>query len=57
MLQRKFFKKKDPQADLTGSKTGTVGTNILPFLNSVNFFKDICKNILLFDGLNNSLIE
>ena len=25
------FKKKDPQADLTGSKTGTVATNIQTF--------------------------
>ncbi len=32
---KKAIKKEDPQADLTGSKTGTVSAKVISFLNLV----------------------
>lgn len=36
-LIRRYIKKKDPQADLTGSKTGTVDAKITNLFSSCNF--------------------
>jgi hypothetical protein len=44
---RKAIKKEDPQADLTGSKTGTVGTKLVLLIELANFFNTLFTSICL----------
>ena len=50
-------KKKDPQADLTGSNAGTVDANINVFLKFVCIFKIIFSICLNLSNLHKHLLQ